>query len=102
MNEETFLYGSKTGEYLFEDEGEGSSASKSNLKSGELKLQAAKNLSPIIPFLRYRLDLTPIDRWNRTPLEDAETFGHTEVCNILKKAIVEQHVSLMQSHVLRD
>ena len=40
-----------------------------------------------LPNLRYRLELSPIDRWKRTPLEDAEFFGHIEFCEILKKAI---------------
>lgn len=55
---------------------------------------AASKPAPIVPFLRYRLDISPIDRWQRSPLMDAELLGHTEVAAILKKAISEENTHI--------
>ena len=55
---------------------------------------AAPKPALIVPFLRYRLNISPIDRWQRSPLMDAELLGHTELAAILKKAISEENTHI--------
>jgi glutaminase len=62
-----------------------------------LHLAAAENQVQVVRFFIERdqaslsgLDLSPIDRWGGTPLNDAERHGHAEVVELLKAAGVRR------------
>ncbi|KAA0183315.1 hypothetical protein HAZT_HAZT007265 [Hyalella azteca] len=52
-----------------------------------LHLAAAEGHLDVVKFLleKCRVNITPLDRWKRTPADDADEFGFTEVAKFLRE-----------------
>ena len=49
-----------------------------------LHLAAAENKMAVVKFLVSKnVNLTPKDRWNNTPIDEAKRSGHTDMVNFL-------------------
>ena len=61
-----------------------------------LHLAAAEGHLECIKFLLYkcRVDLNPLDRWEHTPLDDAERFQHNASAEFLRMFSKEQLANL--------
>ncbi|XP_030536767.1 integrin-linked protein kinase 1-like [Rhodamnia argentea] len=54
-------------------------------KRTALHLAASEGHAPIVELLLlYKADVNLQDRWHRTPLTDARTYGHRDICRILE------------------